>query len=89
MARKKIETQKARAKPEAVIEIASTGVRLSIVEVLSQENADEDSGGKAGNARSVSWNTLDRSDTPITFGAEIFATGEIKQIGRASCRERV
>ena len=53
MARKKIETQKARAKPEAVIEIASTGVRLSIVEVLSQENADEDSGSQTGKLTEV------------------------------------
>lgn len=85
MARKKIETRKSSSKPEAVIEIASTGVRLSIVEVISKESADENSKGETGNAQSVVWNTLDRSTTPITFGAEFFATGQISQSSISQC----
>lgn len=83
MARKKIEARKTCAKPEAVIEIASTGVRLSIVEVISQKDAGENSKGE--NARSVYWNTLDRSNIPIAFGAEVFATGQIKQSSISQC----
>ena len=83
MARKKIETKKLCAKPEAVIEIASTGVRLSIVEVVSKKAADGNSEGE--NSRSVFWNTLDRSNIPIAFGAEVFATGQIKQSSISQC----
>lgn len=85
MVRKKTEKQKLCVKPEAVIEIASTGVRLSIVEVVSQKSTDENAEGETGNVRSVFWNTLDRSNIPITFGAEVFATGQIKQSSISQC----
>ena len=56
-------------KPEAIIEIASTGIRLSVVEVLPDGN----------------WNTLDRSDMPVNFGEDIFTGGSIKQIAVSQC----
>lgn len=56
-------------KPEAIIEIASTGIRLSVVEVLPDGN----------------WNTLDRSDMPVNFGEDIFTGGSIKQNAISQC----
>ncbi len=63
--RKKI----SEVKPEAVIEIASTGIRLLVVEILTS--------GK--------WNTLDRSDMPVPLGADIFTTGSVKQNTISQC----
>lgn len=50
-------------KPVAVIEIASTGIRLTVVEILAD--------GK--------WNTLDRSDMAVPLGADIFTGASVKQ----------
>ena len=61
--------QTASLKPEAIIEIASTGIRLSVVEVLPDGN----------------WNTLDRSDMPVNFGEDIFTGGSIKQNAISQC----
>ena len=66
-AKKKQEVPK--VKPEAIIEIASTGIRLSVVEVLPDGH----------------WNTLDRSDMPVNFGLDIFTGGSIKQNAIGQC----
>ena len=56
-------------KPEAIIEIASTGIRLSVVEVLPTGR----------------WNTLDRSDMPVNLGLDIFTGGSVKQNTISQC----
>ena len=67
--RSKQKKEVSAARPEAIIEIASTGIRLSVVEVLPDGN----------------WNTLDRSDMPVNFGEDIFTGGSIKQSAIAQC----
>ena len=58
-----------QAKPEAIIEIASTGIRLSVVEILPSGN----------------WNTLDRSDMPVNLGMDIFTGGSVTQNTISQC----
>ena len=67
--RKKQKTEISGVKPEAIIEIASTGIRLSVVEILP--------GGQ--------WNTLDRSDMPVNLGMDIFTGGSVKQSTIGQC----
>ncbi|MBR5095722.1 MAG: phosphatase, partial [Treponema sp.] len=67
--RKKPKTEISGVKPEAIIEIASTGIRLSVVEILP--------GGQ--------WNTLDRSDMPVNLGLDIFTGGSVKQNTISQC----
>ncbi len=55
--------------PEAVIEIASTGLRLLVVEILSD--------GK--------WNTLDRSEMPVSLGRDVFTTGSVQRTTLVQC----
>ncbi len=58
-----------QVRPEAIIEIASTGIRLSVVEILPSGH----------------WNTLDRSDMPVNLGMDIFTGGSVKQSTIAQC----
>lgn len=67
--RKRQNKEVSAVKPEAIIEIASTGIRLSVVEVLPDGN----------------WNTLDRSDMPVNFGEDIFNGGQVKQSAISQC----
>lgn len=67
--RKRQNKEVSAVKPEAIIEIASTGIRLSVAEVLPDGN----------------WNTLDRSDMPVNFGEDIFNGGQVKQSAISQC----